>query len=165
MSLLCICCALVSPALLGSLPTGCCSPWLCAPDSFVFFFQGPALSQISVFWSQHCQNSLVKTTLSLGLGVRSPSQPQSSSHAGELTSYPGHSFIPPVFPLLCFCQSDEWWLHRVTFHRCTKGPQVLMSHSTNISLFSLNFITTVPKPPHETKAWQGGVRLKAEGNY
>lgn len=107
----------------GASPSGCCSPWLCAPDSSVFFFQGPALSHISVFWSQRCHNSLVKTTLSLGLGVRSPSQWQSSSRAGELTSYPGHSFIPPVFLLLLFfCQSDEWWLHRVTFHRCTEGP-------------------------------------------
>lgn len=68
-----------------------------------------------------------------------------------------HSFIPPVFLLLCFCQSDEWWLYRVTFHRCTEGPLVLMSHSTNISSFSLNFITAMPnhlmRPRHDREVW------------
>lgn len=110
MSLLCICFASVSPALLGSLPVSCCSPCLCHPDSF-FFFQGPGLSQISVFWShssQHCHNSPVKTALSLGWGARSPSQGQSSSHIAELTSYPGHSFISLVFLFLCFL--PEWWM-------------------------------------------------------
>lgn len=112
-----------------------------------FFFEGPGLSHISVFWShssQHCQNSLVKTALSVGLGARSL-----HSHKAPLTLESLHLIQATLLYLLSFfssvfCQNDEWWLYRVTFHRCTEGPQVLMSHSTNISLFSLNVIPAVP---------------------
>lgn len=53
---------------------------------------------------------------------------------------------------------------RVTSHGCTEGDVVLMSHIANTSLFSLSFLKFYQCsawPPHESKAWQGSVKIKA----